>query len=490
MHQPITLPRSFPLSDDESTLFQLLKDVTRHFRLPTVVRVAGGWVRDKLLHIPAKFDVDVTLSDMTGTSFAQKVNEFLIIHGESPHKIAVIESNPEKSKHLETARTRLYGFEVDFCNLRSETYSEHSRIPIVEFGSAEQDALRRDFTVNSMFYNLLTDSVEDFSGHGFTDLANKMIATPLDPLITFKDDPLRVLRALRFASRLDFTIQDAGIQQALQTIVSRERVGEELSQMFESTRVFSSIRHLVELRLLDVVFAHDLVPFRGDYNMQISILTRCYLCTQALKQLNISPTPLLNKILFVSAMLLECSFPTIKIKSKEVPLTTWLGLNSVKWPRSVAEAITTVCHSSRELQELAKSSEVPSRLELARVLRNAREYWPLALVLACSSTCCMIDVLPMNCYDLSNSDVSLDLPQSVLQCFLTFSGFKQLVSKYSLDNIWQLKPILTGIEVADLLGLKPGPDIRNALERCLELQFQFPDHDRDAIIEKLTVNVK
>jgi tRNA nucleotidyltransferase (CCA-adding enzyme) len=212
------------------------------------LRFAGGWVRDKLLHIPSH-DIDTTINAMTGYAFSLKMKEYLENPGNSRkhclderdvgnlHRIA---ANPEKSKHLETVTVKMLGFDVDFVNLRKETYSADSRNPYMEFGSAKEDALRRDATVNALFYNLHTDKVEDFVG-GLRDLESKLIRTPLQPNQTFIDDPLRVLRLIRFASRLDFKIDtdsevsmgDPAILSALKSKISRERVGIEVGKMLK-----------------------------------------------------------------------------------------------------------------------------------------------------------------------------------------------------------------------------------------------------------------
>ncbi len=155
----------------------------------------------------------------------------------SLHKI---KANPEKSKNLETATTKIFGFDVDFVNLRKETYEADSRNPKMEFGTAVEDALRRDATINALFYNLHTDEVEDFTG-GLKDLDDKYIRTPMEPRTTFLDDPLRVLRLIRFASRLGFRIDaeserwmgDEGIKEALKLKISRERVGVEVEKMLK-----------------------------------------------------------------------------------------------------------------------------------------------------------------------------------------------------------------------------------------------------------------
>ena len=173
----------------------------------------------------------------------------------------LVAANPEKSKHLETATARVFGLDVDFVNLRRETYAADSRNPAVEFGTAEEDALRRDASVNALFYNLHTGEVEDLVG-GLPDLRDGVIRTPMEPLQTFMDDPLRVLRLVRFASRLGFRIDGAAeavmadkrVLEALKVKISRERVGVEVEikiQPLPYLDRFSSL-NLIEWVLLSL----------------------------------------------------------------------------------------------------------------------------------------------------------------------------------------------------------------------------------------------
>ena len=109
-------------------------------------------------------------------------------------------------------------------------------------GTPLTDALRRDFTINSLFYNIDTEQVEDWTEKGISDIHKKIIRTPLDPLVTFKDDPLRVLRCFRFKSRFDFAIDEliyhslknTEVHDSLRTKVSKERVGIELGGMLKA----------------------------------------------------------------------------------------------------------------------------------------------------------------------------------------------------------------------------------------------------------------
>lgn len=101
--------------------------------------------------------------------------------------MGVIPANPDQSKHLETATLRLHGLSIDMVHLRNETYTEHSRIPTIAVGTPKQDAERRDFTINTLFYNLNTGEVEDYTGRGLQDIKDGIIRTPLEPKVTFMD---------------------------------------------------------------------------------------------------------------------------------------------------------------------------------------------------------------------------------------------------------------------------------------------------------------
>ncbi|CAG8716170.1 4148_t:CDS:2, partial [Racocetra fulgida] len=196
-----------------------------------------------------------------GCEFGEHVNNFLRLKGHAAENIHKIESNPEKSKHLETATTKIFGYEIDFVNLRSEEYVEDSRIPSKTFGTPEQDAYRRDITINALFYNIHTRQVEDPTKKGIPDLKQGLIRTPLAPFETFNDDPLRVLRCIRFASRFNFLIdesiliavKDERIKEAINTKVSRERIGIEIIPVGPHPAL--SIKLIHELGLYDTIFA-------------------------------------------------------------------------------------------------------------------------------------------------------------------------------------------------------------------------------------------
>jgi hypothetical protein len=186
MSSAVEVREQITLTDKEKEIFETLIAAAKHANTGTVLRCAGGWVRDKLLGKDS-LDIDIALDNMMGREFAEQVNEYLKSQGRETRSAAVIHSNPDQSKHLETARMKISDVWIDLVNLRSETYAEESRIPTMEFGTPEQDALRRDFTFNALFYNINEGAVEDLTGRGLEDLRAGVLRTPLPPSVTFLD---------------------------------------------------------------------------------------------------------------------------------------------------------------------------------------------------------------------------------------------------------------------------------------------------------------
>ena len=191
--------------------------------------VIGGFVRDYLLERGSPKDIDVVVIG-SGISLAKKLSEAL-------------PNSPEVTvfKNYGTAMLKYQDLVLEFVGARKESYTHDSRNPVVENGSLEDDKNRRDFTINALAIGLNKDNygviVDPFNG--LDALKNKRIVTPLSPGITFSDDPLRMLRAIRFASQLNFTI-DAEALEAITvqrdriSIISKERIVDEINKMMSS----------------------------------------------------------------------------------------------------------------------------------------------------------------------------------------------------------------------------------------------------------------
>lgn len=211
--------------------------------------VVGGYVRDLLLQRPSK-DIDiVTLG--SGISLAKKV-----AHSINP-KIPV-----SVFKRFGTAMFPFNDWDIEFVGARKESYRSDSRKPIVEDGTIEDDQNRRDFTINAMAIDLRPQNygtlVDPFNG--VDDLEKKIIRTPLDPVVTFSDDPLRMIRAIRFATQLGFWIEDSAMEAIADQaerikIVSAERIIDELNKIMLSPKPSTGFLLLEKTGLLAHIFS-------------------------------------------------------------------------------------------------------------------------------------------------------------------------------------------------------------------------------------------
>lgn len=210
--------------------------------------VVGGWVRDLFLERPST-DIDVVVVG-SGIALAEALKKKC---GRGAH-VSVF-------RNFGTAQLKWHGMEVEFVGARRESYSHDSRKPIVEDGTLEEDQNRRDFTINAMALCLNADRfgelVDPFDG--LYDLEDRIIRTPLDPDITFSDDPLRMMRCVRFATQLNFYIEDETFE-ALERnrdrieIISRERIAEELNKIIASPIPSKGFVELDRCGLLPLVF--------------------------------------------------------------------------------------------------------------------------------------------------------------------------------------------------------------------------------------------
>ena len=231
------------LKDD---VFRTISRVCREMNVK--VYVVGGYVRDLILDRPSK-DVDFVVLG-SGITVAKKIAEAF---GHGVHA--------KYFKNFGTAMIHVSGWDLEFVGARRESYRRSSRKPIVEDGSFSDDQRRRDFTINAMSLSLQTKNYGDLIDpfNGMEDLKNKLIRTPLDPDITFSDDPLRMMRAVRFATQLDFSIEVNTFNAIKRnknriTIVSPERITDELNKIVMADKPSKGFRILDETGLLTIIF--------------------------------------------------------------------------------------------------------------------------------------------------------------------------------------------------------------------------------------------
>jgi len=235
---------SFPFLNEP--IFKLISACANEFQVDAYV--VGGYVRDFYLNRPCK-DIDVVCIGK-GIELAEQLFQKL---GNEAHLSTF--------KNFGTAQVKWNDFEIEFVGARKESYDRNSRKPFVENGTLTDDQNRRDFTINALAIGLSSKNfgilIDSFNG--INDLNNKLIKTPLNPDVTYSDDPLRMMRAIRFACQLDFTIHVDSLNAISKnknriSIVSKERIADELNKIILSKKPSIGFIHLLQTGLLEIIF--------------------------------------------------------------------------------------------------------------------------------------------------------------------------------------------------------------------------------------------
>lgn len=551
---------TFHLTPLESTLRTLLLDVAAYIQREgiteegsddrkypeTVLRFTGGWVRDKLLGVDSH-DIDVGISSMTGYQFGMALKDYLDVPENlekykqslpseelsdaivSLHKI---DANPEKSKHLETVTTKIFGLDIDLVNLRKETYSDDSRNPQMEFGTAEEDALRRDATINALFYNLNESKLEDLTKRGLDDMKMRIIRTPLEPYQTFKDDPLRVLRLIRFASRLGYQIdretesamQNEDISLALKLKISKERVFTELDKMLHGEWIHSdsiigstnmvvgpdphgALQFIDRLGLYPTIFANHQDEVTADtstwplaYNALARLLQPD---TTEAALARVREVLLHDKASHYNAWIIAAFAPWTSVPAR--------GRGTEKRPpptRPVEVARDSLKADNRTLSILrdatlhfpdimqckdsllgdtfqATPAEIRQRIGLR--IRSWGKDWRLCVVLA-------ILQAVMRGRDLADGripspavPVGLRDADHIFLVVQEYDRFLAYIVEKDLDSVCELKPIVNGADIMQHLGAKKGPWMSRATNLVVEWQLLHPEiSDKTVVLNEIS----
>lgn len=507
---------SIKLTDTEFKICNLLKDYTTIYNNtydtnePLTLRITGGWVRDKLLG-QGSHDLDIAINIMTGEQFANNLNNYLIENYNkyeiTPHSIHKIEKNPEKSKHLETATTKIFNTEIDFVNLRSEEYTNLSRIPTINFGTPKQDALRRDATLNALFYNITTEKIEDLTGMGIQDLQKGLLRTPLPPRQTFLDDPLRVLRLIRFASRFDFTIvpdvlkemADPEINIAFDNKISKERIGNEMEKILKGPNPNIALHLIQKCNLENVVFFwhHDKTlidinkmenttvysQIEKIYNDQILNKHLFNFWNQRLKFLQ--KNPLLQKIVnddqifkqnyILGVALLPMSQKrVIVVHKKKINNTMSLvesivreGLKLNKLDGIiVGKCVDSISRYQDLIQSFIENPKCLKRSDLGLFIRSFESNYQLAHYISM-----------MNQYLMTTDPV---VQQQIIS---QYDSFMDYIKEQNLLDSYKIKPMIDGKKLLKLLNLKPGPWMGQLNNNIIIWQLDNPNGTETQLLD-------
>lgn len=483
----------------EQLILTFLRKVIQEKAPDTILRIAGGFVRDKLLGLESN-DIDIAVDNMTGEDFARLISS----------NVNVVAANPEQSKHLATAMVRIEGLPIDFVNLRTETYTD-SRIPEMKFGTPKEDASRRDLTINSMFFNINTNEIEDFVG-GVEDLKQKIARTPLDPVQTFMDDPLRILRAIRFAARFNLKVDTAliqaaklpEVQKAFNEKISHERIWAELAGkkdgdkykpgLLNGPNPVLAISLLKEMGFMELIFdptqeemealgyTEPMVPWDTDQNSNHHEFTIWIHTLQVFKKLNARNTvrsdidPWMSLILNLTALLHDIGKRYTGIQSlNSIGRTSYQKHEEVS--AKMAEIVLTRLKAPQEIIErvtvLIDRHLRPHKLMAEGTTRACRKFvkdfkdWNFSIDLA------IADNLGKKHFTPEEEDTDIQRYENLRT---------RIVGLMPLKDPTKLPRPITG---KDLIaeGFKPGPIMGKILATIDNILLDNPDLTRDQAID-------
>ncbi|KAJ3509154.1 hypothetical protein NM208_g15707 [Fusarium decemcellulare] len=502
-----TQPDSIDLLPAEELLRDLLLGCRQELATKELeIWITGGWVRDRLLGIACS-DLDIALSTMTGVQFGNLLTEFLKQNEASYRQRALdlgvefnefngfhtTRKNLDKSKKLETAVGRIFGLDLDLVNLRKEVYDSDCRTPEMEFGTAEEDAFRRDATVNALFFDLENKKVVDFTRKGLDDLSAGIMRTPLKPKQTFLDDPLRLLRLIRIGSKLGFTfdattldcMRDHKVHVALDEKVSRERVGIEVFKMTRNPYPELSFSLIHKANLYGTVFLSLRSPLHDAL---------CLIFPQRTEELWPAVWPrAIKTITTLSQDPTRCFWSLIQCEEHKgmvwalVAYSPLAGLDTKNHKLAVDEAVHAI-KGTRQLYKLIEASlgnlnsirstvelvasDTPSRGMVGMRIRKWGFFWGLQVLFSALGEIVCLRTQHQS-LDLSEEDISLVLERH--EALLSFAR------KERLDMITSMKPMLDGNAIKGIFGVtKGGPFLARATEDLLEWQLDHEGADRSA----------
>ena len=478
-----------------------------------ITRITGGWVRDKLLGIESH-DLDIAMNLVSGHEFAEGLNNFISDHsdefGIEPKSVHKIEKNPEKSKHLETATTQLYGLDIDFVNLRSEAYAENSNIPKSAFGTAEEDAYRRDATLNALFYNLQDEKVEDFTGRGLQDLERGILRTPLPRLETFTEDPLRVIRMIRFATTLGFQVapetleamQNEQIKDMLRHKISKERVGVEISKalvssnpqmclsLIESTGLFHAIFNIPDGYTQYNSDNYTTKPPTDNLLKSLAVYSEIMSKGPSLltSSLSTDPKSLVQLRLWLAVILNPWEGITVtNARQKQFPAVSKIISEGIKLSSNDANTVTkamTIHETSLSKLNIQQPYIQPlTRKNLGLLIRQCGQDWKLVFLYSLFKDLVEIPE-PTNASPATTTTTEADV------IFEKYANLVSQVEDLNLTDAWQLKPILNGKEISKMYGSKGGQWLAQALQHLVEYQLESPEVTKEEAIKYMEMQKK
>ena len=457
----------FDLNPSERKIFEIVSDAGDRLGIP--VYAIGGFVRDRLIGRPCK-DIDIVCQG-DGILLALEVaGQFRPV------------ARVNFFERFGTAMIKYEDIELEFVGARKESYSHDSRKPLVSPGTLQDDQLRRDFTINAISISLNKSNYGEIIDpfQGLDDLEKKILRTPTDPDMTFSDDPLRMLRAIRFASQLLYEIDDRTWQGIIDNkdrirIVSQERITNEFEKIILSPIPSIGFDLLFKSGLLDIIFPEFTLLHGVAYQDGKGHKDNFYHTLQVLDNLSEKTA---NLWLRWSAILHDIAKPQTKRFDPEIGWTFHghEALGAIMVPRIFKKMRLPLDHKMKYVQKLV-------RLHLRPIALTQEEITDSALRRLLFDAGEDIDDLLMLC----EADITSKNPEKVKKFRNNYSKVREKLAEVEEnDRIRNWQPPITGEMIMTLFKLKPGREVgilKNTIREAI-LDGLIPN-DYDAALNLL-----
>lgn len=482
------------LTPDEAELFAIIKQVIAQYTPSTKAFAVGGWVRDRLLKKKSS-DIDIMLSNISGEDFARILTKHMNVKDAN-----VIKANPEASKHITTAKAYIplssgTVQEVDFAQARAEVYRGTSRIPEITPATPEEDAHRRDLTINSVFYDIINDQVVDYTGMGLKDLITNTMRTPADPIQTFMDDPLRIFRVVRFAARFNGNIdpntleamKNPQLRDEIKKKVSKERIGQEITKMLKDPNAMVAINLLKDTGLLGDIISESLAgtPYQGKMeqfdmdqnnpNHKLTLWGHTMEVVKGVLDQYRDADPERRVVMVLAALMHDLGklYQQIWGESKSHPGARSYHGHEVESAKMV-ESILRYLKIEPYIKEVSKLTEHHMKLHtLVRDEGGARTLRRFVRKMG-EESLNWLDVFNLSVADAYAKDIIQD-PSTVQEYQALKGRLQEALAQVSNTPEKSLtKPVLDGNEVMQLLNIKAGPWMSEITEFLKELRDENP----------------
>ena len=450
-----------------------LKELIRGSEFEGQVLCVGGCVRDEIMEHEIK-DIDLAVTIPDG---GIRLAEWLEENGNTSIHVVTYPT-------YHTAMFRLKEFpdeELEAVQTRKEKYTDRdSRNPETAYGTIEEDCMRRDLTINALYRNLSTGEIIDITGHGVNDIRDHIIRTPTDPDLTYDDDPLRILRCIRFASRYGWEISDETWDGMLRNvdrlaIISHERIRDELEKMLTCDHPVMAMKLLRQSSAMHYVISE----LEETYDMTQNGYHFGTVWEHTMRVLeNIS-----NETRCVELRLAALLHDIGKIRTREVGEngTIHFIAHEIEGEKMVKEIMARLKFSNNAIDQVSfltlyhmtckpwpqmKQSKLDRKIRKLQFICKTEERFNDLMTLihadnmAHAEGCCLPDQVPM-------------IRQRTLEM------------KAEGTSMFGFKPWLTGNEIMELKGIQPGPDVKKCIEFLIKLAYVNPKRSRDEVIKHL-----